>query len=575
MNTRNIATVALLFVLSSCSVSKKLAEPKEVVVAQEIVPESKALLIDGSRELAIGNNEGALRYFLQAIAVDSKNDAAHYEAAKLFSDAEDNVKALFHSERAALLIQDNLWYQTLYADQLSLNDRVSEGIFILSRAAKKNEKNIEIWYDLAYKLQQANRFDEAIEAYNHIETIQGVNASTSIRKNRLYTNMNDIDEGAQEILALIEQYPGEVRYIGFLAEYYEINSKLELSLEQYERLLSIDKNQTQALIAKADLLMLLDREREFKEAISDVIIHPDITLDEKVKVLYPLVDNLRKNPAFKEEYIHAGALLISEYPNAAKPFALYGDFLYNADELEGAANAYSEAIERNSTVFSVWEQLMFIHSGRRDMKELERVSARAMNAFPEEGLSFYMNGFANYSLGNYQQSVMALQNGVRIKSNADRLLAEMYSVLGDAHHSLDNHEQSDLSYDNSLLRNPDNVYVLNNYSYHLSMRDQNLTKAERMIARAVELDPENANVLDTYAWIKFRLGSYDEALPYMEKAIELDVKNGRLTEHYGDILFKLGRKAEAVKSWQKAVQQGRVTEILERKIREEQFFDYQ
>ena len=42
-----------------------------------------------------------------------------------------------------------------------------------------------------------------------------------------------------------------------------------------------------------------------------------------------------------------------------------------------------------------------------------------------------------------------------------------------------------------------------------------------MSMKTVEMEPENVNSLDTYAWIIYNLKRYDEALEYMEKAMDL------------------------------------------------------
>ena len=45
---------------------------------------------------------------------------------------------------------------------------------------------------------------------------------------------------------------------------------------------------------------------------------------------------------------------------------------------------------------------------------------------------------------------------------------------------------------------PENVTVLNNYAYYLSLRGQHLEKAKKMSKKTIELFPEEANYLDTF-----------------------------------------------------------------------------
>lgn len=86
--------------------------------------------------------------------------------------------------------------------------------------------------------------------------------------------------------------------------------------------------------------------------------------------------------------------------------------------------------------------------------------------------------------------------------------------------------------------------VLNNYAYFISesSRDpRRLDRAFAMAARAVELDGNNATLLDTYAWVLFRLGRLQEARRTMQQAISFDrSENPELYLHYGDILAARG-----------------------------------
>ena len=52
-----------------------------------------------------------------------------------------------------------------------------------------------------------------------------------------------------------------------------------------------------------------------------------------------------------------------------------------------------------------------------------------------------------------------------------------------------------------------------------------------MSRRTIEAEPDNANSLDTYAWILHLLGRDAEGLPYMRKAVKLDPQSETLQRH--------------------------------------------
>ena len=84
----------------------------------------------------------------------------------------------------------------------------------------------------------------------------------------------------------------------------------------------------------------------------------------------------------------------------------------------------------------------------------------------------------------------------------------------------------------------------------------------------------NATYLDTYAWIFFVQGNYTLAKIYIESALEKDkTKSAELVDRYGDILFMNGDKEKAVEQWKKAKEMGKDSEILNRKIAEQQYIE--
>jgi predicted Zn-dependent protease len=115
--------------------------------------------------------------------------------------------------------------------------------------------------------------------------------------------------------------------------------------------------------------------------------------------------------------------------------------------------------------------------------------------------------------------------------------------------------------------------VLNNYSYYLSLRRENLDKAKELSARLIKLEPDNPTYLDTHGWVLYVRGEYAAALPLLEKAARLNPSNATILEHYGDVLYKVGRNEEALKYWQLAKKNGAGSQWLDRKIAEKKLFE--
>lgn len=74
----------------------------------------------------------------------------------------------------------------------------------------------------------------------------------------------------------------------------------------------------------------------------------------------------------------------------------------------------------------------------------------------------------------------------------------------------------------SLISQEPDPQVLNYYAWTLAERDMQLDRAEEMARLALQLTPDDHNIIDTLAEVLFRLGRVDEAIEWETKALELD-----------------------------------------------------
>ena len=101
---------------------------------------------------------------------------------------------------------------------------------------------------------------------------------------------------------------------------------------------------------------------------------------------------------------------------------------------------------------------------------------------------------------------------------------------------------------------------------------EQLPKAALMAKHANELQPNNASFEDTYAWVLFKMGNYEQALIWIELALtHSETQTATLMEHYGDILYFLTKKdaaVQAIEKWKAAKTLGAGSEQLSEKIKE-------
>jgi tetratricopeptide (TPR) repeat protein len=105
-----------------------------------------------------------------------------------------------------------------------------------------------------------------------------------------------------------------------------------------------------------------------------------------------------------------------------------------------------------------------------------------------------------------------------------------------------------------LAVNPGNYQALNYVGYTLADRNTDLDRALALVTRALEQNPEADYIVDSLAWVQYRLGRFDEAWTSIRRCIDLGGNDAVIWEHYGDIALAVGRKDEAAHGYRQAVQ---------------------
>lgn len=192
---------------------------------------------------------------------------------------------------------------------------------------------------------------------------------------------------------------------------------------------------------------------------------------------------------------------------------------------------------------------------------------------PELVEAYSQKSIAYFWMGENEESMAVIAKGLRqVKTDKDKAL--LYNLRGDYHHTIGDKQKMYADYDSTLIFDPENIAVLNNYAYYLSVENRDLKRALEMSSRTLEAEPLNATYLDTYAWILFKMKKYKEAQGYMEKALRyLDRDNPEIYEHYGDVLYMCGEKEKALENWHKAVQFNGSSPILEQKIKKQEYIE--
>jgi Flp pilus assembly protein TadD len=113
--------------------------------------------------------------------------------------------------------------------------------------------------------------------------------------------------------------------------------------------------------------------------------------------------------------------------------------------------------------------------------------------------------------------------------------------------------QAEAAFLRALELSPDQPYVLNYLGYAWTEQGRNLTRARKMIERAVEEQPNDGSIVDSLGWVLLQAGDKAGAIRFLERAVELEPEDSTINGHLGDAYFAAGRKQEADVQWRRAL----------------------
>jgi tetratricopeptide (TPR) repeat protein len=196
--------------------------------------------------------------------------------------------------------------------------------------------------------------------------------------------------------------------------------------------------------------------------------------------------------------IELAKILTEVHPNNAKSFSVYGDLLNHSERPKEALEKYMQTLKLDGSVFTVWEQVMYLNFELQDFDALLKTSNDALDLFPNKAKAFYLNGIANSEKGNNNDAIDGFQQALMMSAKNERMQADIYGRLGEVYHNAKKYEKSDTNFEKALKLNPNAYTLLDSYSFHLALRGDNLDKAKQMSKRAIDLKPNEPRLQDTY-----------------------------------------------------------------------------
>ena len=489
-------------------------------------------------------------------------------------------------QRACERDANNPYYlETLAA--LFLNRRDAESaIPVLEKMASLQSRRSDILSQLVQLYSTVGNTDKAIGALNRIELLEGTSPEISIEKFRLYKEKEQLDSAFMQLQALCDESPHDMNLrIVVGSQYMQAGDTLK-ALEIYDEVRRQEPQNTNLQLATMDYLRDSGKSERYNQMRDSLLYCPESPTPLRVLLLKSYIADVQRDSTYAPRLVAAFDSLLAKPQNDPEVLIIKAAYQsYSKQPKEAFCQTMREVLDIDPGNEMALRELLQYYAEQEDEKGVEDISRRGLNYHPEEIAYAYYLGMALAEQKKLQDAVEVLQQGLRVRTEDvhPHLVSNVFGVLGDIYYQQQKELEAFAAYDSALVYMDDNIMCLNNYAYYLSLKSEQLDKAEEMSYRTIRKEPDNITYLDTYAWILFKKEDYAHARTYMDKVVNPQRSDeelladktlaGTLIEHAGDIYAHIGEPETALRLWKLARQKGddTCTPLLKKKIKKKKY----
>ena len=520
------------------------------------------ILLDAVDNYNSGKYAEAEEMLVDILTVDKSYDAAWYYMGHLAIMREDLARANKCYQMAVELDPMNFWYRLRHAQ---INRYISDPLAIemFEKLIEDFPKKSDLYYEMMRLYAMEKEYEKALETHQKIERIFGVTEELTLYGYRIYYAMGKLEDGIEYLRRYNEKYSSP-DVLTILAE-YEIDMYNDtVALKYYDEALELDPTFPLALYGKAETFRVARRYEEYFPALDKYVESPFVSASDKTGYLEVVVK--KSDPRFVKKYVNqidtTLLKLAQTHPGDSSVYSLRGQFFYYTGRFDDAQEQFHDCAlafpEKYGPTADYIDFLMAVGK----WKEAADEGYKAFKRFPDILGFLELTRIAEYNLGNYNKVLDICTEMLILAPNDTAVALASWSVMGDVYYILGDSKNAYRAYDNALKIDPENLYVLNNYAYYLSVEGRDLKKAYQMSQKTVMAEPENATYLDTFGWILYLRGDYVEAKSFFKQAMLYGGKDSSvILDHYADVLFALKEYDLAFVYWNLATRKNANDEV--------------
>ncbi len=555
---------------------KKATDQKAIPLADQ--RKAEYIFVEAQSQKMKGNYDAFYDLLTHAHEIDPTNTAISYYLGMCLLRMNNTTKE--RCERGLALMKEHfeaqpedLYETTFYSDANMQLGHPDEALRALKLLNEHNPNRLELQMRLAEAYSQTGAYDQSNATYDSIATLFGDDIHITAGKLTNYHHMNDTSSAINEVRRMLSKAPTSADYNISMSNVFRTFGYMDSALYYLDRAQEYAPDNGFIYLLRADYYNQAGDSAKYEQQIYNALTAEQLDVESKVEVL---LGYIRQRLALEDTTQRIDSLftvLIQQHPHEASIHQLYSEYLYAKHDVKGAIDQLGYSLDVNPTDASGWRNMVILNMMDDNYPAAIKASEKALEYNPDNlDLYGYVAG-CYHQMKEYAKAIETYDKILSLTDSTDlERQSELITGMGDTYSEMQDTARAIECYERALKLNPLNSGALNNYAYYLAQRAQDLDRAERMAALAVKEDPDNANFIDTYAWVFFAKKQYSMALLYIKSAVEHDQDN-HLLEHYGDILWFNDEHDAAIEQWTKALELEPDNELLQRKVKDKTYYE--
>ena len=401
--------------------------------------------------------------------------------------------------------------------------RPKDAIEAYKRAADLDPEDVHNMGALAQALLNDNQLDEALKIYRQMAEADPEDASTLVHISEILRRQGKYEDALATVKKAVKKDPDSLEAGYNEGLLLDVLGRYDESAQVYEHMVDLTSHANGAYTADEK-----NNRAIFLERLGSVY-HEQNKVDEAIAAYQKMID------------------LGGE--NALRGYQSEVDVYRDAKMYDKAIEVSRKAVEANPKDRDL--KLMLAGELVDQGKEEEGIGmAKAMlKGTPDDREVWIALAQIYTRIHKWKEAEEALNKATPLTTKKEDNVYLLFLKGGLAERQK-HYDQAEQYFHQALELDPNNAAVLNYLGYMLADKGNRLPEALKMIRKAVELEPMNGAYLDSLGWAYFKLGQYELAEENLRQAVERDQTDPTVHDHLGDLYDKTGRIRLAAAQWE-------------------------